>query len=111
MDDYLKFTNEYFCLTTDGWSNIKGDPVINYMAISPQKTLLLERVNTGEQSHTGRFIAEDIVRVMYPLKDKVSFFNNFIIRYAGWLLTIQAQTKRHGLHWKMSSQRNFFMVV
>ena len=62
----IYITNEYFCLTTDGWSNIKGEPVINYMAILPQKTLFLE----GEQSHTGRFIAYDIVRVMNTIKDK-----------------------------------------
>ena len=52
------------CLTTDGWSNIKNEPIVNYMATSPLTTLFLESVSTGEQSHNSEWIASDIERVM-----------------------------------------------
>jgi hypothetical protein len=79
MDDYFRTTNEYLCLTSDAWSNVKGEPVVNYMAISPQKAFLLERVNTGEQSHNAKFIADDIIRVMSPITDKVSERNYLLL--------------------------------
>ena len=36
------------CLTTDGWSNVKNDPVVNYMAVSPVCSFFLESVMTGQ---------------------------------------------------------------
>jgi Protein of unknown function (DUF 659)/hAT family C-terminal dimerisation region len=52
------------CLTTDGWSNIKNDPVVNYMAVSPECSLFLESVSTGQQGHDHKFLAADIARVI-----------------------------------------------
>jgi hypothetical protein len=53
----------FYCLATDGWTNVSSDPIINYIAVSPKKTLFLESVPTQEQSHTAEFIADDIERV------------------------------------------------
>jgi len=52
------------CLVTDAWSNVKNDSVINYMAVSPECSLFLESVLTGQQGHDHKFIAEDIARVI-----------------------------------------------
>ena len=52
------------CLTTDGWTNIKNDAIVNYMAVSPGCCLFLESVPTGQQGHNHKFIAEDIARVI-----------------------------------------------
>jgi hypothetical protein len=52
------------CLTTDAWSNIKNDSVVNYMAVSPACSLFLESVSTGQQGHDHKFIADDIARVI-----------------------------------------------
>ncbi len=60
-----------FCLTTDGWSNIKNDPIVNYMAVSPEVSLFLESVATGQQGHTHTFIANDITRVIESNGDTV----------------------------------------
>jgi hypothetical protein len=62
VDQYL--TGATMCLTTDAWSNINGDPIINYMAVSPGRTLFLESVPTGQQGHDAEFIAKDITRVI-----------------------------------------------
>ena len=53
------------CLTTDGWSNVKNDPVVNYMAVSPEYSFSLELVMTGQQQHNHKYLAEDIARVIY----------------------------------------------
>ncbi|KAH9276817.1 hypothetical protein BASA83_000328 [Batrachochytrium salamandrivorans] len=52
------------CLTTDGWSNINDDPVVNYMAVSPEFSFFLKSVSTGQQGHDYKYIAEDIARVI-----------------------------------------------
>ena len=48
------------CLTTDVWSNIKNELIVNYMTTSLLTTLFLESVSTGEQSHNSEWIASDI---------------------------------------------------
>ena len=60
------------CLTTDGWSNIKSDAVVNYMAVSPDSCLYLEAVQTGQQGHDHEFIANDVERV-FKMYDKTTF--------------------------------------
>jgi hypothetical protein len=59
-----------FCLTTDGWSNIKNEPIINYMLIGSTATFFLESVSTGEASHDAQFIANDIARVIDDLLER-----------------------------------------
>jgi Protein of unknown function (DUF 659)/hAT family C-terminal dimerisation region len=60
------------CLTTDAWSNVSNDPIVNYMAVSPSCTLFLESVSTGQQGHDAEFIAKDIIRVIQG-NDKTTF--------------------------------------
>lgn len=62
-ESYLSDKTLYFCLATDGWTNVLNDAIINYIAVSPQKTIFLESVTTQEQGHTAEFIATDIERV------------------------------------------------
>lgn len=68
QDSYMNSPSTCVCLITDGWSNIKNEPIVNYMAASPQKTIFLESVATGMQGHTSQWIAEDIERIIekYP---------------------------------------------
>jgi hypothetical protein len=40
--------NAIACITTDGWTNIKNDPVVNYMATSSKFCFFLESVYTGQ---------------------------------------------------------------
>jgi Protein of unknown function (DUF 659) len=60
--------NAVSCIISDGWSNIAMESVINYMAVSPERSLFLECILTGQQTHTADFIANDIARVIrsYP---------------------------------------------
>jgi Protein of unknown function (DUF 659)/hAT family C-terminal dimerisation region len=56
----------YGSLTTDGWSNIKNESVVNYMFVSgaDNMSLFLESIETGIESHTAEFLARDISRVI-----------------------------------------------
>jgi hypothetical protein len=61
-------------LTTDGWSNILGEPVVNYCAVTPIQTFFLEAISTETDGHTAEFIAGDIKRVIEgnpSLKDRI----------------------------------------
>ena len=52
----------------DGWTNIKNDPVVNYMATSPEFSIFLESISTGQQLHDATWIAGDMQCVFnaYP---------------------------------------------
>jgi Protein of unknown function (DUF 659) len=63
-DDLLSTSASQICLVTDGWSNIRNEPIVNYMATCPAQCFFLESVSTGEQGHTAEWIAEDIERVI-----------------------------------------------
>jgi hypothetical protein len=52
------------CLTTDAWSNIKNDSVINYMVVSPACSLFLKSMSIGQRGHNHEFIARNIERVI-----------------------------------------------
>ncbi|KAH9275053.1 hypothetical protein BASA83_002767 [Batrachochytrium salamandrivorans] len=53
------------CLTTDGWSNINDDPVVNYMAVSPEFSFFFSsRCRRANRDTDHKYIAEDIARVI-----------------------------------------------
>ncbi|KAH6569533.1 hypothetical protein BASA62_004806 [Batrachochytrium salamandrivorans] len=58
------------CLTLDAWSNIKNEPIVNYMLISDSSTFFLESVSTGEQSHNAKWIAQDMERMVDSISGK-----------------------------------------
>jgi len=66
----LTSTSSYPVTTvTDGWTDIKNDSVVNYMACNKDYSLFIESVKTGEQRHTGEWIANDIARVGTVIDD------------------------------------------
>jgi Protein of unknown function (DUF 659) len=75
------------CLTTDGWSNVKNDPVVNYMAVSPVCSLFLESVMTGQQQHNHKYITEDIAYIIQKYES-----TELLVR----LLTIHPPVRRLG---------------
>ncbi|KAH6577113.1 hypothetical protein BASA60_004192 [Batrachochytrium salamandrivorans] len=57
VDNHIEEMKLNACLTSDAWSNIKNEPIVNYMLISDSSTFFLESVSTGEQSHDAKWIA------------------------------------------------------
>jgi len=68
QNSYMNSPSSCVCLITDGWSNVRNEPVVNYIGTSPVKTVFLESVATGAQGHTSQWISDDIERVIakYP---------------------------------------------
>ncbi|KAH6572359.1 hypothetical protein BASA60_006673 [Batrachochytrium salamandrivorans] len=49
VDNHIEEMKLNACLTSDACSNIKNEPIVNYMLISDSSTFFLESVSTGEQ--------------------------------------------------------------
>ncbi|KAK1945234.1 hypothetical protein P3T76_003767 [Phytophthora citrophthora] len=60
IEHYVANDDLMACLTTDSFTNVTEDPVVNYMRTTPLATLYFESVSTGEQRHTGEWTARDI---------------------------------------------------
>ncbi|KAH6571036.1 hypothetical protein BASA60_007375 [Batrachochytrium salamandrivorans] len=71
VDNHIEEMKLNACLTSDAWSNIKNEPIVNYMLISDSSTFFLESVSTGEQSHDAKWIAQDMGRIIDSLAGKV----------------------------------------
>jgi hypothetical protein len=67
VDRSLQAAHRCCCITSDAWSNISNEPVVNYMAIMREKSLFVEAVNTGAQGHDAAWIAGDMARVIDAL--------------------------------------------
>ncbi|KAH6565694.1 hypothetical protein BASA62_007094 [Batrachochytrium salamandrivorans] len=71
VDNHIEEMKLNACLTSDAWSNIKNEPIVNYMLISDSSTFFLESVSTGEQSHVAKWIAQDMGRMIDSLAGKM----------------------------------------
>ena len=72
VDKLLSNPNQFIGITTDAWSNISNESVINYMAVCPTKSLFIESVYTGEQGHDAQWLSQDLSRVIDHLGDNVA---------------------------------------
>src|SRR3989337_1807409 len=61
VTQHVKETN-LVCITSDGWTNSRCEPIINFMVTTP-KPIFWKAIETKEKRHTGTFIAQqfDIV--------------------------------------------------
>ena len=71
VDKTLSSSTQYLSITSDAWSSVLNEPIVNYMAVCPTSSLFLEAVYTEEQGHNAEWIASDLARVMDNLGDKV----------------------------------------
>ena len=106
VDSWLN-RNTYSCLTSDSWTNIKNEAVVNYMLVSEEMSLFLESHSTQEIAHTAQFTCFDMSRVI----DKTPGFiaggtmDNTAANKAAWVLLKAAYPDMffqgcvaHGLH-------------
>ncbi|KAE8983665.1 hypothetical protein PR003_g23818 [Phytophthora rubi] len=61
-------TGEVVTVVTDGWTDINGLAVVNYVVAAGKKTYFLESVYTGSQSHDTEFLVRDARRVISKYK-------------------------------------------
>ena len=67
----LSNDGNFVCIATDAWSNIANEPVVNYMAVCPTKSLFLEAVHTEEQGHNAEWLTKDLSRVIDSVGENV----------------------------------------
>ena len=106
VDNWLK-RDQFACITSDAWSNIKNESVINYMMISGEVTLFLESTQSGEQSHTSEYLAADLARVISSTQGQISgvVMDNTAANKKTWKILKEGHPKMffqgcvaHGLH-------------
>ena len=56
-------------LMCDGWSNICNEPIINFVVSQPE-LIFWKSFHTDLQSHTGEYIATEILKVIEELESK-----------------------------------------
>ncbi|KAE9041844.1 hypothetical protein PR001_g6449 [Phytophthora rubi] len=61
-------TGEVVTVVTDGWTDINGLAVVNYVVAAGMKTYFLESVYTDSQSHDTEFLVRDARRVISKYK-------------------------------------------
>ena len=64
--------SQTWCLVSDGWTNVKGESIINYIAVEPKHAIFLESKTTGTTGHSAVFLAEDIQRVIEKIPCNVA---------------------------------------
>ena len=56
-------------LTCDGWSDIRNEPISNFVVSLP-KPIFWKSFHTDLQSHTGEYIATEILKVIEELESE-----------------------------------------
>jgi len=54
---------EKVCLVSDGWSNVRGDSIINFVFTTP-RPIFYKSINATGESHTGEFIGAELCKVI-----------------------------------------------
>ncbi|XP_052130461.1 uncharacterized protein LOC113212587 [Frankliniella occidentalis] len=57
------------CILTDGWSNIRGENVVNFVVTTPEP-VFIEAVEPGEDRETGKWIFDAIEKVIKKFDSK-----------------------------------------
>ncbi|KAF4140739.1 hypothetical protein GN958_ATG10102 [Phytophthora infestans] len=59
-------------LVTDGWSNVNGDSITNFVFVNPKfPPVFWKSINTRAEVHTGRYIADTILSTIIELEEAV----------------------------------------
>ena len=107
VDSLLSKHDQFISITSDAWSNIANEAVVNYMAVSPTKSLFLESVNTEEQGHDAEWLSQDMSRVIDRIGENVvgAITDNTAANKKMWSILEQRYPARffhgcvaHGLH-------------
>ena len=67
----LSVNTQYICITSDAWSSVLNEPVVNYMAVCPTKSLFLEAIHTEDQAHDAEWLTADLTPVIDSIGDNV----------------------------------------
>jgi hypothetical protein len=67
MDNVIERYQGELSLNTDGWTNPRGDSIINYILVARDEALFVKSVSTGKDRHTGMYIADGLKETIEEL--------------------------------------------
>ena len=67
MNNIIERYQGELSLNTDGWTNPRGDSIINYVLVARDEALFVKSVSTGKDRHTGTYIADGLKETIEEL--------------------------------------------
>ncbi|CAB3993702.1 Hypothetical predicted protein [Paramuricea clavata] len=98
VNKVLSTDGQFVCLTSDAWSNVVNDPVVDYTAVSPTKSWKWYTQKSKAMMQTG-----------FPQTLVISL----IVSVTMWLVQLpitQQPTRRHGVNWRKDTPHIFMGV-
>ncbi|KAF2177002.1 hypothetical protein K469DRAFT_721098 [Zopfia rhizophila CBS 207.26] len=68
MEKVLERASGQITLVSDRWTNLRGKAIVNYVAVTRRYAIFLKLVATGQDRHTGEYIANGLTEVVECLK-------------------------------------------
>lgn len=107
VDSWIKLRRTIVSLTTDGWSNVLQDGIVNYMLTNSSRCVFYEAAETKKQRHNKEWLALDISQVISSVDCFVAgvVTDNTAANKAAWEILLKKYPNRffygcasHGLH-------------
>ena len=57
----------HITIVTDGWSNPRGEAIVNHLAVTPYAAYFYRSIDTKIERHTGQYLATDLATVIDEL--------------------------------------------
>ena len=57
----------HITVVTDGWSNPRGEAIVNHLAVTPQAAYFYRSIDTKIERYTGQYLATDLASVINEL--------------------------------------------
>jgi len=64
INTFITQQPDQMTLVSDGWSNTRGESIINYLLVTEKDAIFLKSVATGKDHHTGEYIADGLEEVI-----------------------------------------------
>ena len=67
MDKVLQKAGKQTTLVSDGWTNQRGEAIVNYVAVTRKHAIFLRSTPTGPDRHSGHYIAQEVSKIVEEL--------------------------------------------
>lgn len=75
MAAVLQNSAKQITLVSNGWTNLRGESLINYVAVTREHAIFLKSIPTQEQRHTANYILSKLRKVI----EEINYENIVVI--------------------------------
>lgn len=79
LKSVTKLQNKTVCLSLDGWSNIKNQPIICACVTTDGNVFLVETIDTSGNPHTSEYLAELTIKIIKHTEEKYKCFVKSVV--------------------------------